>query len=103
MFFLIKIGASSNDFKIVVWTYQALNFDCVTHNLRYCHRGKSIISTCNHKHNKRFKRFKKPFVLTGNFLAFIIFISSEVSQQKAFYHYYFFVFHFIPSNYVKVV
>jgi len=83
-----------NDFKIVLWTYQALNFDCVTHNLRYCHRGKSIISTCNHKHKKRFKRFKEPFVLTGYFLPFIIFISSEVSQQKAFYHFYIFVFLF---------
>lgn len=101
MFFLIKFWASLNDFKVVLWTYQALNFDWVTHNLRYCHRRKSIISTCNHKHNKGFRRFEKPLVLTGHILAFIIFISSKVSQQKTFYHFYFFVFHFIPSNYVK--
>lgn len=37
----------------------------------------------------------------GNFLAFIIFISSELSQQKAFYHFY--VFQFIPSYYVKLI
>lgn len=31
MFFLIKFWASLNDFEIVLWTYQALNFDCVVH------------------------------------------------------------------------